>query len=338
MCHRSMDIEVRAVNTDERSVDIIASTTAIDSHGDILLQDWNLKRFRKNPVVLWHHNIFESSRWSMGEGIRPEDLLPIGRATNVRVEDNKLQMTLVFGSAEFNHMSEKVFLGFKEGIIKATSVGFRPGVITEEKLQDGSKQFTLSKNDLMEVSVVPIPSNPESVAKSAAYERTHFGRLAAKETETMTDQEKQALADAQKLAKEAGERATAAETRADTAETDLKAEKAASAQLKVDLEKATAERKVAEAKTIEQTIDGYVGKKLTPAERDDQVKLATDIGLDRVKGMLDLRADISLTTPVLDADGNEIRSTQQPAPRPTDGSGTSGSADIAAAAVAEAHK
>lgn len=326
ICRRSLDVTIRAVNEDARSVDVVASTTAIDSHGDILEQDWRLERYLLNPVVLWHHNVFESSRWSMGEGIRPVDLLPIGHAQNVRVENNELKATLVFGSADFNEMSERVFLGFKEGHLRAVSVGFRPGKVTEETINGGTI-FRLSQNDLMEISAVPIPSNPEAVAKSIDWERDQLRRHVAAKTSkdkgnmAMTDEEKAAYQAAQDEAKSAKLRVAALQG-------ELKSEKAAAETLNTELKAASARAEAAEAKAIEGEIDALVGKKIFPAERDAQVQLAKDIGLERAKGILDARPDIKLTDPVTDAKGAKVKNGNQ-APEPVEDPELSdGSADI----------
>ena len=177
---RHLPITTRGVNTGSRSVDVIASTTAIDAHGDILEQDWRLERYLRNPVVLWNHNVFESSAWSMGEGARPEDLLPIGRAENVRVTGTGLEATLVFASPDASPLAERVWRLMSEKVLSAVSVGFRPGKVTEEKV-DGGTLFRLSDNELMEISVVPIPSNPEAVAKHIAWEHRQLHELVSRD-------------------------------------------------------------------------------------------------------------------------------------------------------------
>jgi hypothetical protein len=329
---RSFDVTIRGVNPEERSVEVIASTTSVDGHGDILEQDWRLERYRKNPVVLWHHNRFESSPWSMGEGIRPEDLLPIGHAENVRIENGCLCAKLLFGSAEYNQMSERVFLGFKEGHIRAVSVGFRPGKITEEKV-DGGTLYRLSQNDLYEISAVPIPSNPDAVAKHIAFERSHLGRMAAETNEetttmAMTNEEKAALEAAQSEARTMKTRVTALES-------DLAAEKAVTGKLTTELKTASERASKAEDVSREAEIDALVGKKITPAEKDEYLKLAKDIGTDRVKAIVAQRPDLKLVDPVK-VDGKGVGD-DQTAPPPSEGAGGA-SEDISKAAMDAVHK
>ena len=67
---RQIAVELRVLDEGERSVEVIASTEALDSHGDIVKQFWNLDRYNKNGPVLWNHNIHESSPFSFGGAVR----------------------------------------------------------------------------------------------------------------------------------------------------------------------------------------------------------------------------------------------------------------------------
>jgi HK97 family phage prohead protease len=141
---------VREVRLAEREVDAVASTEALDSYGEIVRANWDLTRFKANPVILWAHN-------------RSEDKLPVGHAKNVRVEGNQLLMTVVFDAV--TDFDEHVFKKYVNGTLKGFSVGFNPRSIRVEKV-DGEEVVVLDDNELFEVSCVPIPSNPEALAKT----------------------------------------------------------------------------------------------------------------------------------------------------------------------------
>jgi HK97 family phage prohead protease len=143
-------LHVRAVREVEREVDAVASTEAVDSYGEIVRANWDLDRYLDNPVILWAHN-------------RLEDRLPVGRAKNVRVEDGQLLMTVVFDAV--TEFDEQVFQKYVSGTLKGFSVGFNPRSIRVEKL-NGEEVVVLDDNELFEVSCVPIPSNPEALAKA----------------------------------------------------------------------------------------------------------------------------------------------------------------------------
>lgn len=314
---RSFGITTRGIDLEQRTVTVVASTTTEDSHGDIIEQDWDLARYLKNPVVLWNHNVFGAWRYSDGTS-EPKDFLPIGHSVSCSVEGGQLVATLKFGSAEYNEMSERVLLGFAEGHLRAVSVGFYPGVITEEKVEGGYR-YRLSQCELLEISAVPIPSNPDAVAKSLASDHDRLGRIVAErraraqETTTMamSEAEQKSLNDAQgevaRLKLENGglvQRAEKAETELATTKTALEA-----------ANKLAGEATEARTKTL---LDGFQGKKFAPAEREDIDAIAKQMGIDFVVKQLEKRADLAVTAPNL-ANGLTTKTNDQPAPAPLDG-------------------
>lgn len=151
LIRRSWDIDVRGIDLDARSVEVVASTDTVDCYGEVLVQDWDLTRYLKNPVVLYGHN-----RWGY----------PIGHAENVRVEKNKLLARLCFVDEKANPEGERVWQGFLQKSLRAVSVGFRAKKGVSQEI-DGRHIYVLSGNELIEISVVPIPANPDAVAESA---------------------------------------------------------------------------------------------------------------------------------------------------------------------------
>lgn len=302
---RSVDIELRAINEEERSVEVVASSDALDSHGDIVEQTFDLKRYRKNPVVLWMHNSF-----GFLDGSRAEDFLPIGRAENVKVADGTLEAKLVFfKDPDPKGLSNQIFERFKQKVLRAVSIGFRPGKVVTEEIE-GKERFRLSNNELFEISVVPMGSNPDAVAKAHALDQKILRRMADSAVEdgspkdnTMDPKELQAKLDkalvdlgvAQKSLEDANAKVTKLEA-------DLIAEKANSKKLGEDLKVASDRATKAEADIIDKTIDAFVGKKITAAERDEEIALAKEIGLDRVVKRLEKRADLPLLKDITGGD------------------------------------
>ncbi len=298
------DCEVRAVNVEERSIEVVASTDALDSHGDIVEQDWDLKRYKKNPVILWNHNRFESSGWSMGGAVRPEDLLPIGRAENVRVEDGKLIAKIIFASAEAHPLAERVFQLFREKVLRAVSVGFRPGKVTEE-LKNGRKVFRLSECELREISAVPIGSNAEAVAKSIDFELEHLAAMVtkeaqgAKEIENMSTPEEQKALEAEKVARGILEKeAEGLRDKVKTLEAELSAEKSLVAKLEGERDAAVKSLGETREKLSKGELDARQGRKFAPSEREELEGLAKEVGIDRVCKLLDARPDVAITSGV----------------------------------------
>lgn len=141
---------VRAIKEESRSIDVIASTGTVDSYNERIDQtSWQLDRYLANPVVLYAHD---------------SDELPIGTASNVGVVDGKLQATITFVTADLNPQAEQVFQLMKAKVLRAVSVGFRCHSYRWEVEQD--REFlTLADCELLEISVVPVPANPEALAR-----------------------------------------------------------------------------------------------------------------------------------------------------------------------------
>lgn len=156
----------------DRSFDFVCSTPTADGYGRVVVQDWDLSRYEKNPVVLWNHGD-GGSFFGAGD---VDATLPIGFASNVRVEGGELRATISIVTAEANPIAEKVYQGLRQGSISAVSVGWTAGDATYDK---ESGALLLSKNELLEISIVAIPANPDAVKAAALDAAAANGRLAA---------------------------------------------------------------------------------------------------------------------------------------------------------------
>ena len=157
-------IPANAENT--RTIPFILSTYEKDRHGTVLNQDnWLLDNYRKNPVVSYQH--------VAGGGSNPfTDPNPdfvIGKAVRVAMEgygkDKKLVADLQFEPADLNPLAEKIFRKVLFGSLSSASVGFlevgtsRYGTGDEARSQ-ANETIYLEGQELLEWSVVNIPSNP----------------------------------------------------------------------------------------------------------------------------------------------------------------------------------
>jgi hypothetical protein len=184
LIQRRFDLEVRARKTEggdaTRSFDVIASTADEDCYDEIVLQNWDLGRFLKNPVCLYDHN---SNGGFLGM-TRPEDSLPIGFCSDTRVEGGKLIATLNIVDEKANPLAERVYQGLLQKSLRAVSVGFMPGkarMVPRSELgldtwhdEDGNEAeiLTLDENELYEISVTSIPANAACVTQNAARVRS----------------------------------------------------------------------------------------------------------------------------------------------------------------------
>jgi len=161
MENRNLKAEIRAKGNEEnRTVTFVASTYDKDRHGTILNQkNWNLDNFNANPIIGYQHNVYGESATP-----NPDDQLGYGRAY---VEGKELLIDITFEPADINPLAEKIFKKIQHGSLRAVSVGFVPlkneeGKYGEER--DGA--FYFHGQELLEVSVVNIPSNPKALKKS----------------------------------------------------------------------------------------------------------------------------------------------------------------------------
>lgn len=262
---RSLGMSVRAVRKKEREVDFIASTEAVDSYDEIVEQSWQLDRFKGNPVILFAHKSRE---------------LPIGRATRCEVVKGALECTIRFASAEANPVAEQVWRLVEEECLNAVSVGFYPRTVRHEK-RDGKDVYVLADNELHEISVVPVPANPEALAKMKAKARAEArtqqqsGDTPRKEDAEMMTPEEQAQFN---KAKEQADTFGTAHRAAEVKVVELtKSNEALSLQAKTLTEQrdaAAARAEKAEGDVLEKEVDALVGVKITPAQKPDFLKMA----------------------------------------------------------------
>lgn len=147
-------LHVKAIDDKKRTVDFVASTDVVDSHDEIVDQgSWLLEDYLKNPVVLFAHNARE---------------LPIGRAVDVAVRNAgggmQLETRIEFAPAELNPKAEQVFRMLQAKYLRAVSVGFVPRSYRWE-MRNGSEVWVWADCVLKEISVTPVPANPEALAK-----------------------------------------------------------------------------------------------------------------------------------------------------------------------------
>jgi len=114
---------------------------------------WDLKNFKKNPIVLWSHDY-----------MRPA----IGKVESPRVKDGELVGRVRFSSKEVDPFAAMIEGKVREDIIRTGSVGFLSRKI--EILDDPDKPETLihRKQELYEFSIVNIPSNVNATASRSA--------------------------------------------------------------------------------------------------------------------------------------------------------------------------
>lgn len=163
-----------------RTITFIASTDSKDRHGTVLNMDnWDLKNFNNNPIIGYQHNVYGGG---MCDAPNPDDQLGVGKAyfsetTKGLTNKKELLVDITFEPAEINPLAEKIFRKVLHGSLRAVSVGFIPLKDAKggqggygRKASDGSitdkETFFYHGQELLEISIVNIPSNPDALKKS----------------------------------------------------------------------------------------------------------------------------------------------------------------------------
>ena len=255
--------------TDDGGVEIkgSASTNALDRAGDIIETDaWTkggLENFKNNPIILFNHNYDR----------------PIGRAKDLQVNDNGLQI-----SAKISKAAGEVTQLIKDGVLGAFSVGFK---VKDADYMTETDGYKIKDAELFEVSVVSIPCNQgatfglsksfDSMEDYNKYKQSFYqanskdsadaveieqpNRAIAQETETNMSKEKTSPEskpefDLDSFAAEAAEKAVAAyamkQAEQKAAEQKAAEEAAEKAAQEAETQKAAEEAKQEEQKTIVQ--------------------------------------------------------------------------------------
>ena len=159
---RTFSPEIRKAEGDERRVTFVASDATRDSAGTVLNQEgWDLTRFNRNGVIGYQHKVYGG--WSDTDN--PDNVIGKGRAY---VEGGRLMVDVDFEPKEINELAEKVYQKILFGSLKAVSVGFLPvgdghWGEGEESREGATPTWYYDGQELLEVSVVNIPANPNAV-------------------------------------------------------------------------------------------------------------------------------------------------------------------------------
>jgi HK97 family phage prohead protease/HK97 family phage major capsid protein len=127
---------------DSINIEGYANTTSVDRTGDIIpMPAWNtaLENYLKNPIILAYHDHDE----------------PIGRMVDYRVDAQGLWV-----KARISAAAEDVFNLVKDGVLTAFSVGF---IIKDAMYDSVTDLFIIKELELLEISVVSVPANQDSI-------------------------------------------------------------------------------------------------------------------------------------------------------------------------------
>ncbi len=144
-----------SVDAEKKTVTFVMSTSNVDRHGDVIDQDsWILDYFNKSPMFFFNH---ESDDFPLGKWQVPLSFEP---------DPDNVGKKMMVGTAEFaTEIYDQADIAFKMvagGYMSAVSVGFIPHRVDYDEITDN---FVLYDCELLECSLVGVPSNRQALAK-----------------------------------------------------------------------------------------------------------------------------------------------------------------------------
>jgi HK97 family phage prohead protease len=129
---------------DVEALDFVLSDSTPDRHGDVVMPNFRLENFSRNPVCLFSH--------------RPDFI--VGKWSRLRVEKGALRGRLQLAPKGISQRLDEVIALVEHNLLRAVSIGFRP-IESRPRYQEGGVVFECS--ELVEVSLVAIPSNSNAL-------------------------------------------------------------------------------------------------------------------------------------------------------------------------------
>lgn len=147
---QTINFNLGTFDDEARSFMAIASSPCVDRQGDVVEQaGWDLTNFKNNPVIPWAHDYSQP---------------PVARAVEIGVQDGVLQMKVQFPPEGLYPFADTIWNLYRNQFLFAFSVGFIPEEPAEGWNWEGN---TFAKSELLEVSAVVVPANPQALALAA---------------------------------------------------------------------------------------------------------------------------------------------------------------------------
>ena len=150
--HKTIPVKAEPITDDSlRIITFDASNETKDRDGEVIKASaWELDNYKKNPVVQFAHKYDEP---------------PVGKSPGIAVVNGVLKLPVQFPPAGVYEFADIVYNLAKGGYLSAVSVGFIPKEFDRAK-KEGDPSRTYTKVELLEVSIVPVPSNPDAIVSA----------------------------------------------------------------------------------------------------------------------------------------------------------------------------
>ena len=145
ICSKLANVEAKMDNMENWTFKVVASDETVDRVGESIKVDGrDLKNYLKNPIILFGHKYSDM-----------DDV--VWKATKIYVENNALIVEWVFAWTKSWQQLRQLY---EEWILKTVSVWF----IVKER--DANDKKIITKAELLELSFVPVPCNPNALSLS----------------------------------------------------------------------------------------------------------------------------------------------------------------------------
>lgn len=148
MIRKIFDSQIKEVDEKSRTLQFTITAENEDRDGEVVkASGGQFENYNKNPVVLWAHD-YKS--------------LPVGKTVSLKRQDKSIISTVQFPTKEEYEYADTVYKLCKGGYLNAVSIGFIPiDIVPGKNEKEPSRTFT--KWEMLEYSIVPVPSNPEAL-------------------------------------------------------------------------------------------------------------------------------------------------------------------------------
>jgi len=285
--------------------EVIISNSSLNSYGfRVLTEGIDITQYQRNPVMLFmHHRAFYGNK---------DEILPIGRIDNIRIDGDNLIGTPIFD--ESDEFAQKIKAKWDNGTLRMVSMGIdlleqsdSPDVLVQ-----GQTRSTVTKSKLTEVSVVDIGANDDALVlydenhnkiKLAYGEDCQIPRIKLNKNSNKTESKMKEIAVKLGLS----ENATEAEILNKMSELQLKADKVAGLESKIEKQ---------ETKAIEVEVDNAISlHKITEDKKEYFVNLGKKIGSVELKATFDCMTQMRKPSNII---GNNVEDKEKQAEKLSD--------------------
>lgn len=157
--------KLRSIDVEKRTIEFVASTETTDRYGDVIrVSGWETRNYMRNPVFLWAHRSSDP---------------PIGKTVKLFTETTPpaLVQVVQFADKDTYPFADTIFNLYRDGFMNAVSVGFKPTEKPKPIRNPDTDQITgfeFTKQELMELSAVPLPANPDALARG--FDETKYSK------------------------------------------------------------------------------------------------------------------------------------------------------------------